>query len=170
MTRMTRAKLWLAVSAACAALAGCSSSTPTQTATPDASTSGDGDDAGEATCDNAQGLDTYVANLTKAGKSGLSFVLKTSDPAPPARGTNNWTLAITDTTGAGVAGATIDVKPFMPLHGHGSSIVPTITDSGGGAYVLSNLYLFMPGLWTITINAKAGAISDAAVFTFCIAG
>ena len=169
---MTGAKLWVAISAACAALAGCSSSTPPQTANTDASTSGlgSGDDAGEATCENAVGLDTYVANLTKTGKSGLSFVLMTSDPAPPARGTNNWTLKITDASGASIAGAKVDVKPFMPLHGHGSSVVPTISDSGGGAYALDNLYLFMPGLWTITITATSGNASDSAVFTFCIAG
>jgi hypothetical protein len=31
------------------------------------------------------------------------------------------------------------------------------------------VYLFMPGLWTITVTAKA-TVTDSAVFTFCIPG
>lgn len=155
----------IALSTACG-----SSSSPT-TSTTDASTSGEtSEDAGTVSCDKEPGLDTYVANLTKTGKSNVSFVLVSGDPAPPARGTNTWNVKISGADGAPLDGAQVDVKPFMPKHGHGSSVVPTVTPTGAGTYAITNLNLFMPGLWTITITAKSGTTTDSAVFTFCIAG
>lgn len=159
-----------------AGLAACSSSNANPGPQTDASTESDtATDGDTVTCENEPGLDTYVANLTKTGKAGTSFVLVAGDPAPPQRGMNTWTLKVTDAAGKALAGATLGVKPFMPQHGHGSSQEPQIQDNGDGTYTIGNLYLFMPGLWTITITATAAGAGDAgagdsAVFTFCIAG
>jgi len=165
----------MAISATCVASVACSSSSSPSNPL-DASTAGDTTtDAETVSCANEPGLDTYVANLTKTGKGGTTFVLVASDPAPPQRGMNKLTLRVADAKGNALAGALIYVKPFMPQHGHGSSQTPVVTDSGGGNYSIGNLYLFMPGLWTITITSHtgdpdAGGSSDSAVFTFCIAG
>ncbi len=113
---------------------------------------------------------TYAANMELASKEGrLKLVLVSSDPAPPTKGNNNWVLKVTDAAGAPVSGATLDVKPFMPDHGHGTSIVPTIT-AAGDAFKIDNVNLFMAGLWQVTITVSAGSSSDFAVFAFCIPG
>jgi hypothetical protein len=65
--------------------------------------------------------------------------------------------------------AMIEVTPFMPRHGHGTSVVPVVTPTGD-AFTIAPLYFFMPGLWQVTIKATVGAVTDKAVFTFCIQG
>ncbi len=113
---------------------------------------------------------TYAANMELPSKEArLKLVLVSSDPAPPTKGNNNWMLKVLDAAGAPVMGATLDVKPFMPDHGHGTSIVPTITPAGD-AYKVDNVNLFMAGLWQVTITVSAGMKSDFGVFSFCIPG
>ncbi len=122
-------------------------------------------------CTGDPRADMYAANMEKVGESGLfTFRLVSSDPAPPVKGTNGWTLEILDDGGMPVDGMTIDVTPYMPDHGHGTSIVPQITDMGDGEYSVTPLYLFMGGIWEVTIDATSsdGASTDSAVFTFCI--
>ena len=93
-------------------------------------------------------------------------------PAPPAKGLNAWTLALTDATGSPMSGATITVKPYMPDHGHGSSIVPAVTPmSAAGTYQVTLLDLFMAGIWTVTftITPPSGPV-ESLVFSFCVDG
>lgn len=111
---------------------------------------------------------TYAPGLEKAADGGaFKAKLLSIDPNPTARGDNTWQLQLLDKSGAPVDGATIKVKPFMPDHGHPSSITPTVTATGGGKYsVLLNL--FMPGLWQITFTVTAGATTDSIVYSFCV--
>jgi hypothetical protein len=44
-----------------------------------------------------------------------------------------------------------------------------ITESSSG-YQIAPLYLFMGGIWQVTIQATSGAQSDSTVFSFCIDG
>lgn len=130
-------------------------------------------DAGDETaigCANDPRADAYAPNLRKKGAAGtFTFVLVSSDPAPPARGSDAWVVRVEDAQGAPVANATVTVKLVMPDHGHGTSVVPAVTPSGD-AWKIAPLYLFMPGLWQITIAATANGASDSAAFTFCVAG
>jgi hypothetical protein len=71
--------------------------------------------------------------------------------------------------GRAVTGATLNVMPFMPDHGHGTSVMPQVAPAGDG-YELSSVYLFMAGLWKVTIQAQSAAGNDTAVFQFCIEG
>jgi hypothetical protein len=136
-----------------------------------------GTDGGVPTSDGAIGCqmdtrgETYVANLEHMGSGGkLRFILVSSDPAPPAKGNNTWMLKVLDTaTGSPMTGATLMIKPFMPDHGHGTSVVPTITPMGE-AYELQKVNLFMAGLWEVTVTAQAGAMTDFSIFRFCIPG
>jgi hypothetical protein len=100
----------------------------------------------------------------------FTFVLANADPAPPAKGMNTWQLTIKDASGALVDEAAITVKPFMPDHGHGTSIAATITPASAGTYTVAPVYLFMAGLWQVTFTATKGATTDSAVFSFCIEG
>lgn len=129
------------------------------------------DEASAIRCSDDLRADTYAANLEKAGQGGIyRFVLVGGDPSPPIRGTNTWTVRITDSSGAAVAGSTVEISTFMPDHGHSSSVKPTVTEQPDHSYVITNLYLFMPGLWQITAKATTGSLVDSAVFTFCVQG
>lgn len=165
----------------------------------DAVTAGDAgaDDAG--TCQTG-GLptDTYAPNLQKVGKpasgnpagdaGSFTFILESdeimgaaSSPAEPF--VNVFTLKLVDSSGQPVKDATVTLptnnqalgwtptkNPWMPLHGHGSSITPTVTNNGDGTYSIST-YFFMAGLWQIYIVAQtAGAspVTDSAEYSFCL--
>jgi hypothetical protein len=124
------------------------------------------------TCEKDPRVDTYVANLTKTSTGGgLKVTLMASDPAPPIRGTNNWTLRVTDGAGKPLSNAGITVVPFMPDHGHGTSVKPTVAAQDDGKYSVTNVYFFMPGVWRVTVAmpSDAGA-GESALFFFCVPG
>jgi len=144
------------------------------------SSSGDGNTGGtsgasttmSAACMADTRKDIYTAGLTKQTASGaLSIELMNATPAPPQKESNALVLKVVGAGGAPVDGATLSVVPFMPDHGHGSSVKPTVTPMGGGLYDVSNVYLPMPGLWrlTVTVQMPNVAAQDAA-FQFCIDG
>jgi hypothetical protein len=121
-----------------------------------------------------------------AGSSGaLTFVLESNDVAdaasPPIEPyTNTFTLQLLDSSGQPVKDATVTLptdnqalgwayskNPWMPLHQHGSSIIPTVTNNGDGTYAIST-YFFMPGLWQIYIAAQTASVTDSAEYSFCL--
>ena len=125
----------------------------------------------------------YTVGLSaKAADGAFKVTFMDAMPAPPSKGANTWTVQITDAAGRPVTGAKVAVKPFMPDHGHGSSITPQVMPMGtDGTYQITLLELFMPGIWQITLSITpdvgapdagtpdAGA-PDAVVFTFCVDG
>jgi hypothetical protein len=126
------------------------------------------DDAAQTVGCQDPRADTYTANLTKTGKV-YTFVLVSSDPAPPGIENNSWTVKVLDASGNAVAGTQLQVVPYMPDHRHGTT-VPTITAQPDGSFSVTQVNLFMPGLWQVTVTATAGATTDSAVFAFCIQG
>src|SRR6185295_7599560 len=105
--------------------------------------------------------------------ASLTLELMTADPAPPARGTNSWNVRLTDGSGAPISGVALEVTPFMPDHGHGTSVVPTVTAGDDGTYAIQGLYLFMPGVWRVTFALDAhanGTDPNVVNFFFCVAG
>ncbi|MEO8800946.1 MAG: FixH family protein [Polyangiaceae bacterium] len=153
----------LLASAAVLALAGgCSSSSPD--AQPQPATSS------PSLCATDSRAEAFSAGMEQMGSSGALGVKLTSiDPNPVFKGDNDWKVTVVDASGNAVVGATITAKPFMPDHGHGSSIVPTVTEAGGGSYDVNHLNLFMPGIWQVTFAVTTAAgVHDAAVFTFCV--
>jgi hypothetical protein len=113
----------------------------------------------------------YAPGMSKLGPKGqLTVSLLSSDPGPPIKGNNTWTMLVADGTKAPIAGATLKVLPYMPDHNHGTIVKPVITAlAEAGQYKVTPLYLFMPGIWevTFTVSTPAGA-QDAVVFRFCI--
>jgi hypothetical protein len=71
-----------------------------------------------------------------------------------------------------MTGAGITAKPFMPDHGHGSSVTPSVTPMGSdGTYQVTDLDLFMPGIWQVTLTiTPASGPADSVVFSFCVDG
>ena len=120
--------------------------------------------------------DPTTAPVSRRGTAGaLEFTLVSTSPRPPARGDNTWLVELREVSAGGAAlpplsGATLEVSPFMPDHGHGSPVKVVVSPTAiAGQYQLAPINLWMPGYWETTIHATIGAVSDVAVFRFCIA-
>jgi hypothetical protein len=81
-----------------------------------------------------------------------------TSPQPPPHGTIAVQLSVTQVAdGTPVDGLTLHVRPWMPAHDHGTSIVPTVKPGGKGEYLLTNVDLFMPGYWELQTNFSGPA-------------
>ena len=110
----------------------------------------------------APGSATFSADayVTAASTSGALSVAVRTSPQPPARGTDSVELTITRVSdGTPVDGLSLDVVPWMPAMGHGTS-TPTVTPEGDGVYLVTEVYLFMPGLWALQ-TAISGPMTDS---------
>jgi hypothetical protein len=90
-----------------------------------------------------------------------------SDPPVPRKGTLDVTYLVTDAAGAPVDGLVLQVLPWMPAHGHGTSASVAVTPLGNGAYLASPVYLYMAGHWELQTEI-AGDVSDSVVPTIDI--
>ena len=98
--------------------------------------------------------------LTVPSASGALSVAVWWSPLQPTVGYDAAQLAITDGTGAPVAGLTLAIVPFMPAHGHGASVAPTVSETAPGIYVATPLDFFMAGHWEL-MTAISRTIGDA---------
>lgn len=112
----------------------------------------------------------YAANLEQEGDAGLvTFVLVRAEPAPPARGDNDWIVELLNADGEPISDAELTASPFMPEHGHGSTDV-TAPNGSDGEYEIAPVDFFMPGLWRVTLDAETDGGSDSTDYFFCIEG
>ncbi len=86
---------------------------------------------------------------TVASASGALSIAVWWSPAPPTVGYDASQLAITDQTGAPVSGATLTIVPWMPAHGHGASVQPTVQETAPGVYVATPVDFYMAGTWQL---------------------
>jgi hypothetical protein len=123
---------WAALAAACA---GCSSGTGPSAGFP---------------------ASPFSTVMTDSGT--LRVEVRTS-PQPPSRGGIDAELTITDaTTGAPRDGLTLQIRPWMPAMNHGA-IMATITPQGHGKYLVTEVDLYMAGLWELRTTIS-GPVSD----------
>ena len=145
------------------------------------SSSGGGDDSNVAvadaglstsSCETDARKDVYAVGLTKTTAGNIALKVMSNDPSPPERAVNDLVIEMLDPSGQPLDGATITVVPWMPDHGHGSSVKPTTTGMGGGVYDIKNIDYIMPGLWqlTMTVTPAGSTATQTAVFSFCIDG
>lgn len=111
-------------------------------------------------------VDTYSDGMMKTSANGHFMIALTSDPGPPVKGDNTWTLVITDHEGADLEGGTVVVTPWMPAHGHGSTNTAVVSDMGGGAYEATPVTLQMAGTWDTTIEISGNGMTDEVHFVF----
>ena len=126
-----------------------------------------------ALCDSDPRAMVYAAGLSATSGDGkLKASLAAAQPAPPEKGINTWTVQLEDGSGNPVSGATVTITPWMPDHGHGSSIVPQVMPmASAGSYQVTLLDLFMPGIWQVTFDVTPASGPDEKVtFSFCIDG
>lgn len=91
--------------------------------------------------------------------------VRTAPNQPPVHGVLTVNLTITDAkTTAPILGAAITVTPWMASHAHGTSVAPTVTETGQGRYRADNVDLYMPGSWQLRITI-GGAVVDNATCT-----
>ncbi len=174
VTRQRRVRFALALAMLTAGVAACSSSTGASG--PDGGSTPDGDAIG---CASDSRAEVYASGMSRPGDQGaLTFVLNTATPAPPAQYMNQWTIALRDSSGQPVTGATLTapamvsghLNPYMPDHQHGPPVPPQVTANSDGTFTVSNLDFFMGGLWQVTLDAQSGSVSDSTTFSFCIGG
>jgi hypothetical protein len=98
---------------------------------------------------------------TMTSDSGALVVDVRTSPQPPSRGTIEVQLTVTKAgDGTPVDGLSLAVEPWMPAMGHGTS-TPTVAPQGGGVYLVTEVYLYMPGVWELR-TTLAGATTDHA--------
>jgi YtkA-like len=102
---------------------------------------------------------------TLASDSGALQIAVRFSPRPPSVGEDAAELSFTDAGGAPVTGLGLTVVPWMPAHGHGTSVNPTVTETEAGTFIASPLYLFMPGSWELRMTTT-GTLDDTATAAF----
>jgi len=107
-----------------------------------------------------------AAETVASTAGGLRVEVRWS-PATPVRGQDAVELTFRDDNGDLVDGLGVGVVPWMPAHGHGTSVEPTVTPTGPGVVVASPVYLYMPGEWQLRMTIS-GEVDDAAVATIQI--
>ena len=110
--------------------------------------------------------ETPASVLTTAAGS-YRIALHSAPDAQPSRGVNSLRLVVTKIAdGSPAQGLDVDIVPWMPAMGHGASVKPTVqAGAEPGVYTVSNVNLFMPGLWEIRATI-GGATSDHATAQF----
>jgi hypothetical protein len=149
----------------------------TATACSSGSSSGaaTGQDAAVIGCGGDPRAQAYAPNMGQMGTSStFRFELVSATPQPVTTGTETWVVRILDSSGKPVTDATFpstpstpNPRPWMPEHGHGTSLV-TVTNNNDGTYTFDPMYLFMLGLWETDIVVDAGGKTDATKFFFCL--
>jgi hypothetical protein len=104
---------------------------------------------------------------TATSDSGALVVEVRTSPQPPARGSNEVELMVTRAAdGSPATGLDVAVQPWMPSMNHGSAD-PTVAEEGGGRYLVTGVYLYMPGTWELRASFS-GPVSDHATPTLSV--
>ncbi len=117
-------------------------------------------------CDDGAALDTYAAGLQKITADGAYTVtLVDALPAPPDVGPNTLTVSVD-----APPGAEVKLRPWMPLHGHGTVPEWHPAQPDGDRWVFADVDLFMAGLWELAFTVDSDDPGTGALFRFCLEG
>ncbi|MDQ1850749.1 FixH family protein [Gemmobacter fulvus] len=109
------------------------------------------------------GLPASAADFTALGEQAIFQVTLTSLSGDLKIGDfEEFEIAIVDSSGAPVAGATVVFSGGMPGHGHGFPTAPTVSEIGGGLYKLEGVKFSMGGAWEINLTISADSKTDTA--------
>lgn len=132
--------------------------------------------SGSVSCETDQRVQAYEAGMSRMGDSGaLKFQIVSSDPGPPIKGSNTFVVNVSSASGDPVE-SELTVELYMPDHKHGTSVPAEISyDPDSGNFTITPLYLFMAGVWRVTLSAYTSAadpdsLLDSTIFHFCIEG
>ena len=103
-----------------------------------------------------------------------SVQVVSTDPAPPDRGDNTWTLNVLDAGNEAMPITQLQASPFMPAHNHGTSPADHVGVSTDQiTWTVGPFDLFMPGLWELRVAVQLDESGDAerqAIIPFCVEG
>ena len=102
--------------------------------------------------------------------SGDAYTLEliSAEPNPPIVGDNTFVVELTDGSGAPVEGAAVTAESWQHVHDHGTPVVATVSDLGGGQYEAGPLNVIHKGSWEFRFAIDSGKTSDFAFFHFCV--
>ena len=130
-----------------------------------AASPGDSGTATNRACDDGGGVDTWVAGLEKITADGATVRLLDAVPTPPDVGPNRFVVEVD-----GFAGSAIGLRPWMPLHGHGTVPEWHQGSQNGSSWTFEEIDLFMAGLWELTFTIDSDDPTTGAQFRFCLEG
>lgn len=120
------------------------------------------------TCPSPERLDDWTLPLAKTS-GAFTVTVESASPSPLVKGRNTLVVAVRDAAAAPVDGAAVALTPFMPDHGHGSTVLPTVRALGGGRYEVGDVVLPMAGLWELALAVTPpGGAEVRVVFVVCI--
>ncbi|MCX5741378.1 MAG: FixH family protein [Proteobacteria bacterium] len=121
-------------------------------------------------CDSETRDDVYVPGMIKVGDNGYAFELVSSTPGPPPKGNSAWVVRIRHPDP--IDNLALTIVPFMPDHGHGTSVQAVITPMANGTYGIAPVNLFMTGFWSVRIGiadqATPATELDHVAFLWCV--
>ena len=94
---------------------------------------------GTLDCSQEERAMTFESGMEVFGNAGYvaEMMVATPMPMPAMRDDNAWTLQVRDSDDNAALGLAIVVAPWMPDHGHGTSVSAVVTDNGDGSYDIS---------------------------------
>lgn len=109
------------------------------------------------------------ASTVTSDSGNYQISVHSAPDAQPTRGVNTLQMVVTRANdGAPAAGLALDVVLWMPAMGHGASVKPSVrAEAAPGVFTVTNVNLFMPGLWEIRTTIS-GSASDHVTPTFDI--
>ena len=167
-------------------LSGCGSKTP--------SAGGQPTDADFAVCSNTPAVH-YMPGMSVRSASGayvafiesaVTTLADLSKVSTAAIGSDDLTVAVTAAGDAGLdasaaaaadAGASVPADltmtstalPWMPVHMHGASELPTVSTLAAGSFGVAGVGFFMGGYWQLPLNlVPASGTADTVLFSICI--
>jgi len=105
------------------------------------------------------------SHVERTTDKGLFHIKLSSKGELLIYGRNEVDIYVTDNKGNRIEGATIEITPWMPEHGHGSTWPPTVTEKGKGLY-RAVIPLIMIGHWELKFRIRKGDLEDITVFDF----
>lgn len=129
----------------------------------------DGNPSTELTSD-CTGADDYEPGMGARTDLGAHEVrILDATPDPPDVRDNQWVIEVLDAQSEGVPALPVRMRPWMPLHGHGTTPAWwTADDLGDGTYRV-DFRLPMPGLWEFYVDV-AGDDTEVAMLSLCAQG
>jgi hypothetical protein len=80
---------------------------------------------------------------------------------PPRKGAVDVMYRIVDRLGEPADDLILQVVPWMPAHGHGTSARAVVRSQGDGFYLIRPVYLYMSGRWELRTEIE-GFVNDSA--------
>lgn len=98
----------------------------------------------------------------------LALELLSSDPQRPSKGDNTWVVELQSFDSSPLSAPKLEIFPFMPDHGHGTTLPPLVRPLGNAQFEISELNLWMPGFWTMRFDVEAEGMVDEMSLPLCV--